>query len=414
MEEKKEKIDIKEDEVSKENEESKENKKNQKDEVQNNLKDEINEEYEENKVIKIKEENNEEDEITTKIDFFNLKELIYDDKTKNPLINYNINYYIACHRSNNPLLDSVILIPCSHDNKKDKNFNLLGLQITINKWKIYTLEEYHQATEMAAIVMKSTYDINIKDKYFSFVLAKEYDNDKTQENLRKLGIPFIFFSSSDNCFYFTNKKEIKEINQLLNNEFKLSKDQKERSFYYKNNMFKKMEDLLQRKRNRDINFQINEYSFNYIRKKLINDDNELILTTTKKNEIIEMINNSQFFKDKAITLKFIFRIKFSEYVDLISCNDDYLLGICFFQKQIILINKKLGSMMKIISKEKKNEIVLYKMWDYINNHIELEEEDDDGDNKYYRENMSKIDNIISFYVTKPSPIFVFAIYEINN
>ena len=51
------------------------------------------------------------------------------------------------------------------------------------------------------------------------------------------------------------------------------------------------------------------------------------------------------------------------------------------------------------------------MLDYINNHIELEEDDDD---KYYRENIPKIDKIISSYVSKPSPIFVFAIYEIDN
>ena len=361
MEESKEKEENKEkveNEDNNENEENKEILENQKDKIQNDLKkDEIDKDCEgneENINIKIKNENNKEDEIATKIDFFNLKELTYDDKINNPLKNYNVNYYIACHRSNNPLLDSVILIPCSNDNKNDKNFNLLSLQITISKWKIYTLEEYHQATEMAAIVMESTYGINIKDKYFSFVLSKEYESNKTQENLGKFGIPFIFFSSSENCFYFVNNKKIKEIYQLLSNEFKLSKNQKkEISFYFKKNMFKKMEDLLQKKRKRDINFQINEYSFNYIRKKLINDDNELILTAKTKNEIIDIINKTQIFKNKAITLKFIFRIKFSEYEALISCNDDYLIGVCFFQNEIFLVNRLLGSRMKIISKEKK-------------------------------------------------------------
>ena len=397
-----------------ENQEYIENQKNeeQKNTIQENMKYKIDEEHKtnkENEKIITKVEKDKEEEIMTELDFFNLKELIYDDQIANPLINYNINYYITCHRSNNPLIDSVIIIPCSTDNQIDKNFNLLGIQITINKWNIYTLEEYHQATEMAAIVMKSIYNINIKNKYFSFILSKEYENSKTQDNLRKMGIPFVFFSTSENCFYFENKKEIKEINQFLSMQFKLSSG-KDRAFYYKNNMFKNMEDLLQKKRSRDKSFQINNYAFNFIRKKLFNEEAELILTTNIKSEIIDIITNSPHFKNKVITLKYIFRIKFSEYEDLISCDNDYLLGICFFKKQIFLFNKNLGSRIRIVSKDKKDGKVLNEILNYINNNIELEEKDD----KNYKENVPTIDKIILSYINKPSQIYVFAIYEIDK
>ena len=311
-------------------------------------------------------EEKEEENIKTKIDFFNLKELTYDDQQKNPLNDFNCNYYIICHSSNNNYLDSIILIPCSQDNQNDKIFNLIALQITINKWKIYGLDEYHKATETAAQKISSIYDIRIKDKFFCFVLSEEYENKATQQNLDKLGIPFVFFSTAENCFFLETKEKIESLCQFLNNEFKLSTNQnKKESVFYKNNIFKKMENYLQKKRKRDKKFKITQNSFNFIKEKMFKGESQLILPKEKIDEIIEKLKNAEFFKSKNIIIEYMFKVKFSESKKLDLFNDD-LVGICFYKKNIFLFNNKLGSKIKTLSKNKKEKNILNVLLNYIN------------------------------------------------
>ena len=322
---------------------------------------------------------------------------------------YNSNYYIICHSSNNNYLDSLILIPCSQDNESDKIFNLIGLQITINKMKIYELNEYHSATEIAALKISSIYDINIKDKFFCFILSEEYENKATQQRLEKLGIPFAFFSTISNYFFLENKKKIESISQFLRDEFKLQINQnKKESVFYKNNIFKKMEDYLQKKRKRDKKFKVTKNSFNFIREKMFKDEKKLILPSNELKKIIQTINKATFFENKKIIIEYIFKVNFSEYENLYSCNDD-LIGICFYKNNIFLFNKKLGSRIKILPTNKKEKNTLNDLLNYINDNIEI-----NFYNKIdYSSDDYSFDNLMKYNVNKPSDIFVFAIYEVK-
>ena len=392
-------------EKKKEEEEEKEEEKKEEEEVEEE------EEKKEklNQVEESKENKKEEEKIKIKIDFFNLKELTYDDIKLNPLNDYNSNYYIICHSPNNRYLDSLILIPCSQDNESDKIFNLIGLQITINKWKIYELNEYHSATEIAAQKMISVYDIKIKDMFFCFVLSEEYENKSTQQNLEKLGIPFTFYSTINNCFFLESKKKIESISQFLRDEFKLQTNQnKKESVFYKNNIFKKMEDYLQKKRKRDKKFKVTKNSFNFIKGKMFKEEKEFILPKDKLNKIIETINNTVFFKNKKIFIEYIFKVNFFEYENLYSCNDD-LIGICFYKGNIFLFNKKLGSRIKILSTNQKEKNNLTDLLNYINDNIE-KNIDNDNDNSL---NNYTFKNLMRYNMNTPSEIFVFAIYEIK-
>lgn len=375
-----------------------------------------NEKKEEDEVQEDKEDNeknikNEEEKMEFKIDFYNLKELTYDDKTSNKLTNYSWKYYITCHRPNNPLLDSVFLIPCSDNNGKDKIFNLLSLQITINKFNIYSLNEYNNATENAAILLKDIYNIEIKDKYFSFVLAKEYENSKTQDDLVIFGIPFIFYSTIDNCFLFNNKRRIEKIEQLFNDEFEIydNKNTKELLFYksYKLNM---MGNFLERKRKREKGFKIAKNLFDCIREKLFKEKGELALKEKEKNDIIEIINNSDLLQNKKITIKYAFRIKFRDFYNLYQDekNKD-LLGICFYQSKMLLINYNLDSKITIIPEDTEEEKVFLNFSRYMNKY----KKKNDKESNNYSENISSFDNLMKYNQNKPSDIFVFKIYEMD-
>ena len=408
-----EKEKIEEEEKEKEEKKKEEEVKTEKEKIEEEEEEEEEEDEEEkeklNQVEEAKKEKKEEENIKIKIDFFNLKELTYDDIIQNPLDDYNSNYYIICHSPNNRYLDSLILIPCSQDNESEKIFNLIGLQITINKMKIYELNEYHTATEIAAQKISSTYDIKIKDKFFCFILSEEYENKTTQQNLEKLGIPFAFFSTVSNCFFLETKKKIESISQFLRDEFKLQINQnKKESVFYKNNIFKKMEDYLQKKRKRDKKFKVTKNSFHFIKEKMFKEEKELTLPMDELNTITKTINSTEFFKNKKIIIEYIFKVNFFEYENLYSCNDD-LIGICFYKKNIFLFNKKLGSRIKILSTNQKEKKTLNDLLNYINDNIEI---NIDKDNDYSSNNYT-FDNLMKYNLNKPSEIFVFAIYEIK-
>ena len=279
------------------------------------------------------------EKIELKIDFFNLKELTYDDKISNPLINYNWKYYIVSHKLNNRFLDCIILSPYSDNNEIDKIFNLLAFQITPKKCNINSLKEYNEETELAADVLENIYNIQIKDKFFSFVLSVEFENSKTQDDLIKFGIPFVFYSAIDDCFLSNNKKIIGNIQQFFNNEFNISNNQNNKKlFTYRKYSFKNMEKLLEKKRKREKEFKITKKVFNFAREKLLEEKGELVLTKEIRADIIKIIQSSNFFKNKKIIIQFAFRIKFSDFFNLfLDKKNTDLLGICFYETKLFII-----------------------------------------------------------------------------
>ena len=352
------------------------------------------------------------DSYVCKIDFFNFKEISYDDIVKNPLDNYNVNYYIIPHNMNNKFLDSIILIPSSLDNNNNKSFFLISLQITINKKKIYSLEEYTNETIIASNLIKEIYDINIIDNYFTFVLATDYNNSDTQKSLQILGIPFIFFSTFESYFYFDRNKEqrIDNIQQLLNEKFKIFNQidfYKNESIYKKNILYHKMENLLKRKRKKDKK-QITKDLFDFTRKKIIKDEIPLILSEEIENKIINHLNKIDFYKNKKIHLEYIFRANLCRIWELDDC-DKFFLGIIFYKKNLFIINKELNSNIEMIcSHENEKQSELLNLLMYINNikkgKIDLNETIKKPDLK----------QLMNYYENKPSDIFVFRIYEINS
>ena len=345
-----------------------------------------------------------ENKYKPKIDFFNLKELTYDDidGKKNPL-DIHLNYYIIPSCENNPMFDSIILIPCTMCNEKNKLFDLIALQISVNKRKIYSLEQYHNATNESIKYIENIYGIKINKKYFIFVLAKEYNNKKTQDDLILLRIPFIFFSSSKNCFYFDENKKIDSVKQLLNDKYKIF-DKGNQSIYYKNNIFLGMNIILNKKRKRD-NTKITSNLFDFTLRKVFKDEKPLILTEKVTNEIIDTIKNSDYYKDKNIIIKYIFRAVFSRTKELLEC-DNNLIGIVFYKSKIFLIHNKLDSIVKMVDEnpnEKEKRLCFYDL--VFKKEPEINEESD----IIIKE--PKLENLLKYSLKKPSNVFVFSIYE---
>ena len=366
--------------------------------------------------IKNKEENEEKKE-DIKIDFFNLNEVILDDCVKNPLNEFYANYYIIPHKPNNELLDSIILIPVYLNNNSEKKFHLISFQITINKKKIYSLEEYQNETINAASYIEERYGIKIIDKYFIFVLSKDYKNITTQEALISGNIPFIFFSSIEKCFYLNKTTKLNNLEQFLDKQYKIlsiNDINKNESIDNKNRKFLQMSLYLKKKRKRE-KIKITKNLFNFARLKIFDNEIPLILTEDIKNKIIQKIINNNNYKEKKIIIEYIFRANFNRIYELYKYTD--LLGITFFKGFIVLINDKFDSTIDILSisdnikkKEKEKDNVLCEIYKYINKNIKKEEE-----NSLIISSDKKPDFalLLKYNIYKPSDIFIFSIYEIN-
>ena len=356
---------------------------------------------------------NEKEKTKTKIDFFNFENLNFDDKNKNPLKEFYANYYIIPHSSNNKLLDSIILIPIGLNNKKDKKFKLVSLQITINKNNIYNLDEYHNETCKAANLIKNIYDIIIEDKYFVFVLSKDYNNSETQKILIKLEIPFIFFSSIENCFYLNKNTKINSVVQFFDEKYKIQtiKDkQREESIFKKKMKFNKMSLLLEDYKREK---KISKNFFIFLKNVMFNNEKELILPKNEKRNIIESIQKHEWYKNKKITIEYLFRAHFLRNEELSFYEE--LLGLVFYKNAMFLINNKLDS--KIIMHKdfnpKKGLDKLSILLLYANRKpIDIKEENEDIKN-FCSNEKPEFNDLIKYNMQRPSDIFIFAIYEIN-
>ena len=188
-----------------------------------------------------------------KIDIFNFNIVICDDVKENPLLLFDSNYYIVPQNPINQYLDSVILIPCL-SSAQVPHFDLISLQMTIKKKTIYSKKEYEQATNSAAKLLERIYKIKINYKYFIFILAKDYQNQSTKSELFQKNIQFIFYSTTDSCFYLNDSKKMVSIKNLLNITYKVKDENdlySEETVFYKTLKLKEVEALLKKKRKKD-------------------------------------------------------------------------------------------------------------------------------------------------------------------
>lgn len=123
------------------------------------------------------------------------------------------------------------------------------MQVTISKILSKTLEEYHKFTLIAAEKFEKIYKIKIINKYFRFVLIKEYNNKSTQNSLIKSKIPFIFYSKELKQFLTPEDAPIDNVSQLMFKDCKIiDKPLEEEQIAKKTGKLRKLENLLNRKR----------------------------------------------------------------------------------------------------------------------------------------------------------------------
>ena len=353
-----------------------------------------------------------EKNISQKIDYYNFQKLILDDGN-HPLDNFITTYYITPYNPNNEYLDSLLLIPSPFNDKYTKNYSLISTQMTIKKEKIYTLKEYFQATNIAGDAMKNIYHINITDKYFIFILAKEYDNSSTQRRLEIEGIPYIFYSTGDKFFYFDEKRKVKGIKELLMNEFKVEseKDQIQKQYLYNKNLrLSVLHHLLKRKRKLDNN-EITKNLFSFARKKIFSDFSISDIGLVKR-KIMLQINKLESFKNKPKVVEYVFQIPFSE-INNINLYDN-LLGVFAYSGELFLFynNKNIIKLYPDEKANKENMINKIKLLIFDKSYIGLKE--DIHDYLKSEKKVQSIENLISYNTFQPSDVFVYCTYNIEN
>ena len=350
--------------------------------------------------------------IPHKIDIYNLKQLIIDDQ-KNAKIDYNSTYYITPYNPNNKYLDSLFLIPHCFNQENIREYSLVSTQITIRKENIYDLMEYHQSTESCSQIMEEIYNIKIKEKYFIFILAKEYDNSITQRKLRNKQIPYILYSTNDKLFYFDNNRKIKGINDLLQKEYKIIDGQdyiKKECLYNKNMKLELLEELLNKKRKRE-QIKVTKNLYWFATKKMFNEYSLLDIGNVK-NKIITYINQIDTFNNKKITIEYAFKVPFSEINNINLYHN--LLGVFAYSENLYLFYDNLN--IKIIySNKKSNEsgeidkiIKIIFQKSYIGNRENIHD--------YIMENKKcqLIKDLIQFNKYKPSDVYIYSIYIIDT
>ena len=353
--------------------------------------------------------------ISETIDIYNLKRMKLDDG-KNPLDNCYTSYYITPYNPNNEYLDSVFLIPYPFNNDQKKEYCLVATQITIRKDKIYSKEEYQESANICAKLLENIYGIKIIEKFFIFILAKEYNNLQTQKDLQNKEIPYIFFSINDKYFYFDGERKIKGIRDLLKNKFKIETENDkicEEYLYFKNTKLKVLQDLLNRKRKND-NIKITKNLFSYARKKIFNNYS-LSNINLVKNKIIKYLHQIESFKNKKLTIEFVFKIPFLEINNINLYRN--LFGILAYSGKLFLFydNKNIIELYHQKNKQNKSSknqlndlicLIFSKSYSGSNEKIIDYLEKD--------ERIQSIDDIINSSTYKPSEIFVYSIYEIDE
>ena len=189
-------------------------------------------------------------------DFINYKKskLKYDEFKTESTIEYNKFYYIIPGSQTNKLLDSVILLPFGPD-----LFNLIFLQITKFKLDFPTKEEYIKICFEAKKNIEDIYKININKVYFYFILAEDFPNEKTKEELELKNIAYFYYSIKEekfksNCFNL----DLRNLNRI---EAEISEKTPENEYSHfdsKLAIINAVEKFLQKKRKLDDKIKISQ------------------------------------------------------------------------------------------------------------------------------------------------------------
>ena len=332
------------------------------------------------------------------IDIFNFKKMNYDDIKENLLVEKSNCYYICPELSINPNLDSIILIPPDIYNPNEMQYWLISLQITINKpgRKRKSLQEYHSSTIQAALLMERIYHIKIINKYFVFVLLKEYNNEETKKELIKEKIPYIYYSSIDKKFHFQDDIQIINIKQLIKDDYIISDKPIENEIIsIKTGFFKNLQSNLSKKRKRN---ELTDDIYSQERRKIFPDDDPIQLpdeVIKKLNEKMKTITNNE--KDFQIRYAFV-----SPLYKIKGLSED-LFGLIFFKGNVfIYYDTKIYD----INESKKSYAISQELEKYINDALNDKIKLTDEYGQSYAKPKEYV-NLIKYNQYKPSSIYVY-------
>lgn len=239
---------------------------------------------------------------------------LYDNENiENLNMDYNQYYYIVPGSQTNRSLDSVILMPTNNN-----SFDMIFFQITKSKIEIKKKSEYTKDCFLAKNKFESVYGIKINKLYFYFILAKDFDNQKTKEELESENIEYFYYSILEDYFDKDGLNDLKNLNEKEAEILENSQDNEYQNFKSKLTLINCLEKYLQKKRRLDKNFQITKSKFESGRKHLIKKSANIILDEENKKQIDKILKNHHFKKHSfkkgsELIYKYIFSITPKEF-----------------------------------------------------------------------------------------------------
>lgn len=339
------------------------------------------------------------------VDVFNFKIEVLDDIKDNPLEGKLFSYYITPKNPNNEALDSAILIPSQIFDENNIIFSLVSLQVTINKTSIKTLREYHTFTLSAAEKFEKIYKIKIINKYFLFVLIKEYDNRSTQNSLIKANIPFIFYSKELKQFLTSENQPIDNVSQLLLKDYKIiDKPLEEEQIAKKTGKLRRLENYLNRKRiseKKEITEEV------YYEERIIEfpEDKPINIPSQVIKKIEDYFEKKIFYSSKKVKkIRYGFVSPLYKIKSIIKEND--LFGLIFYKKEMFIFYE---GIIHILSQENnKNIMAIKELENIIKRDIENKSDIKDEYGLSYDQEKD-YDKLTKYNLLKPSSIYVYKI-----
>ena len=262
-------------------------------------------------------------------DSFKKIELKYDDIDYNPINDIDSYYYILPASQTNESLDAVILEPYGLH-----SFNMISLQMTKFKQTIKSKNYYVKASFKAKDKLESTYNIKINKIYFYFILAEDFDNEKTKLELELANISYFYYSIKNESFLKDRDTNI-YIDNLNNYEAEIFPDDKAneyKNFDSKITSIKLMEKYLQKKRRLDRNIKITENFYDSAIEHIFKQTSKIYLDEYIKKGMKKAVTMGKTkYSSKSYIFKFVFYINSYEYFKL--SKNDNLIGLFIYYNQ---------------------------------------------------------------------------------
>ena len=252
---------------------------------------------------------------------FTKTKLKYDDIDKNLLTDKNSYYYILPGSQTNKYLDAAILKPYGFN-----SYNMISLQMTKFKATIKSKKDYINACFKAKDKFEKVYGIKINRMFFYFILAEDFDNNKTKIELQIKNIPYFYYSIINESFS-KNKDTAVYLDNLDDNEAEIFNNDtanEYQNFDSKLASINLMEMFLQKKRRLGDNFKINKNHYESARKFIIKQKYKIYLDQKTKQKMINIVKKS-LYSTKIFILKFIFYINSYEFFQI--QRKDNLIGL---------------------------------------------------------------------------------------